>query len=62
MNRKIVIALVIAAACAGCLAPVTVNVLSSRFVVDTGTNTVTQSIEGGAILSSNTTTATIPLK
>ena len=47
---------------AGCMAPVTVNVLSSRMVTTYGTNTVSQSIEGGANLSSNTTTATIPLK
>lgn len=47
---------------AGCMAPVTVNVFSSRMVTTYGTNTVSQSIEGGANLSSNTTTATVPLK
>ena len=47
----------------GCLAPVTVNVFSSRLIVaPCSTNSITQSIEGGAILASNTTTATVPLK
>ena len=46
----------------GCLAPVTVNVFSSRMVTAYGTNTTTQAIEGGATLSSNTTSATIPLR
>ena len=46
----------------GCLAPVTVNVFSSRLVSAYGTNTVCQSVDGGAILSSNALTATMPLK
>jgi len=48
--------------CPGCMAPVTVNVFSSRMAVAYGTNTITQEIEGGANVSSNTTSATIPLK
>ena len=40
----------------------TVAVFSSRFVVQaSGTNAARQSIEGGAILASNTTTATAPM-
>jgi hypothetical protein len=46
----------------GCFGATTVNVFSSRLVTAYGTNTVRQAIEGGANLSSNATTATIPLK
>jgi hypothetical protein len=48
----------------GCFAPcaVNVNLFSSRMVQAQGTNRVDMAIEGGANLSSNTTTATMPLK
>ena len=48
---------------AGCFAPCSVNVFSSRMVVQQcGTNGATQDIEGGANLASNNVAATIPLK
>lgn len=56
----VIIGLITCLLAAGCLAPVSVNVFSSRMVIQS-TN-VCQSIEGGANLSSNTTTATVPLR
>jgi hypothetical protein len=47
---------VLVAVAAGCLAPVSVNVFSSRMVVlQAGTNSVRQHIDGGASFSSNAT-------
>ena len=48
----------------GCFAPCTVNVFSSRMVVvqDSATNAIGQTIEGGANVNSNTTSATVPLR
>lgn len=41
------------AICGGCLAPVTVNVFSSRMVISYGTNAVSQRIDGGATTTPN---------
>ena len=51
--------LAVASLCGGCVtrhSPVVTPVLSSRFIViNGGTNTVWFNVEGGAVLSSNTT-------
>jgi len=58
-NKAAIVALLAAMLAGGCR-NITVNVLSSRMINQTGTNTAQQATEGGAVVSSNALTA--PLK